>query len=642
MRIFVRILLGVVALLAVLVVGAAVVIATIDKRALLAPLEARLEKATGREVTVGGEPRIDLSLTPTLVLEDVAIANAPWGSAKEMLRAKRVEAQVALLPLLSRRIELMRFTLVEPGILLETDRSGAGNWSFGASAAAPAAPAAPADVTAASAFALGEFVIERGEVRYRDGRTGEATPIVVERLYVRGRDPQQPLVAQFRGRVADLPVDVEGTFGPLAALQAGRWPWPVSLEGEVAGRRTGVQAKVRPDAGGIAAGDVVLVRGASRLTGSVAYQPREGRKPLWRFDLAAPVLQAGDLALAAPATVAATAGPRDGRLFPATPVAFDALRAADAQGTLAVESLVLEDGRRFGPLRAKIALDAGRLVVDDLALGAYGGTTRGRIVVDARAAPASIALRLDGRALDLGALLAAAGLERSVQGAKTDVTLDVTMRGGSPRAWASSLTGPVVVSVGGGTIVPGTQGLGTPLLKALDAIDPMRAAGGPTRLACAVVRLPLRDGVARVDRSIALQTDQLGASASGTVDLRNETVDLSVAPRLRVGVSVDLAKLAGAVRIRGSLADPGVTIDPLGAVAAAADVRALVREGPAALLRGGGLVATSPGNECAVALGTARPEAAPAPGAVPPPGRSPAPRDPARDVEQALRKLLGR
>ncbi|MCL4762147.1 MAG: AsmA family protein, partial [Burkholderiales bacterium] len=283
MRIFVRILLGVVALLAVLVVGAAVVIATIDKRALLAPLEARLEKATGREVTVGGEPRIDLSLTPTLVLEDVAIANAPWGSAKEMLRAKRVEAQVALLPLLSRRIELMRFTLVEPSILLETDRSGAGNWSFGTPAAAPAAPA---DATAASAFALGEVVIERGEVRYRDGRTGEATPIVVERLYVRGRDPQQPLVAQFRGRVANLPVDVEGTFGPLAALQAGRWPWPVSLEGEVAGRRTGVQAKVRPDAGGIAAGDVVLARGASRMTGSVAYQPREGRKPLWRFDLA--------------------------------------------------------------------------------------------------------------------------------------------------------------------------------------------------------------------------------------------------------------------------------------------------------------------------------------------------------------------
>ena len=75
-------------------------------------------------MTLGQQARIDLSLTPTLELSDVTIGNAPWGAAKEMIRAKRVEAQVALLPLLSRRVDLVRFTLIEPTILLETDSAG--------------------------------------------------------------------------------------------------------------------------------------------------------------------------------------------------------------------------------------------------------------------------------------------------------------------------------------------------------------------------------------------------------------------------------------------------------------------------------------------------------------------------------------
>src|SRR5512134_1337731 len=120
MRLFVKVLAGVAIAIVLLLAIVAVIVATIDTRTLLTPLEAQLEKATGRDVALGSGARITLSLTPTLVLDDVTIGNASWGSAKEMVRAKRVEAQVALLPLLSRRVDIVRFTLVEPVILLET------------------------------------------------------------------------------------------------------------------------------------------------------------------------------------------------------------------------------------------------------------------------------------------------------------------------------------------------------------------------------------------------------------------------------------------------------------------------------------------------------------------------------------------
>jgi hypothetical protein len=192
------------------------------------------------------------------------------------------------------------------------------------------------------------------------------------------------------------------------------------------------------------------------------------------------------------------------------------------------------------------------------------------------------------------------------------------------------------VKVGAGSLPAGTEGLTASVRQALDALNPLRASTGRTQLACAVVRLPLRGGVARIDRSIAFETDQLGASASGTIDLRNETLDLAFAPRLRAGVPVDLARLAGAVRVRGPIAAPAVAIDPVGAVAAAADVRALLKGDVAGLL-GGAKPGSAGGNECAVALGAAP---KPAPAAAAPRSRPPPPTPP--DVERTLRKLLGR
>ncbi len=47
-----------------------------------------------------------------------------------MATLQRLEAQVALLPLLQRRLEIDRLVLVRPDILLETDAQGRPNWRF--------------------------------------------------------------------------------------------------------------------------------------------------------------------------------------------------------------------------------------------------------------------------------------------------------------------------------------------------------------------------------------------------------------------------------------------------------------------------------------------------------------------------------
>lgn len=645
MRILLKIVAGIAALLIVLFAALAIIIATIDTRTLLAPIEAQLERATGRDVTLGGEATIDLSLTPTLKLADVTLGNAPWGSAKEMIRAKRIEAKVALLPLLSRRVDIVRITLVEPTILLETDRAGRGNWAFGEPSSTPAQASDPV-ADAAGAFGLGELAVEKGDVHWRDGRTGEVTPIRIDRLYLRARDPDKPVVAEFAGAVAGMPVVLEGHFGPLAALRAQQWPWPVSVKGEVANRKTEVQTKVRVTPDGIEAGDLVADLGGAKLRGRLVYA-RRGSRPFVSFSLVSESLGATDLAFAGGAVATGGTAPAkkparsDGRIFPATPVPLAGLRAVDAAGDLAIGRLTLRDGRVIENARAKLELAGGRLDVSEFSGNLLGGSARGRLVVDVRnESNPALSLKLDGRGLDLKALMAAAGMARDVKGGKTDLDLDVEARGDTPREWASSLSGLVVAKVGGARWVSSGAGMSSELEQLANAFNPLRTAGKATELKCVAVRLPFTGGIARTNRGIALETDQLGVAASGTIDLREETLNLLVHPRIKDRSGVDLARIAGAVRVQGRLDAPTVAFNPVGSIEAAADIAALAKGGRAALL--GALAPSAPSGpgECAVALGAARP--------APPPSRSSAApsrtpgSDPAQEVGRALGKLLGR
>ena len=93
------------------------------------------------------------------------------------------------------------------------------------------------------------------------------------------------------------------------------------------------------------------------------------------------------------------------------------------------------------------------------------------------------------------------------------------------------------------------------------ALDPLQSVDAATELRCAVFRLPLSDGIARVDRSIAAETGKIAASASGTLNFRDETLDLSVQPQIRQGVKIDVSQFASLVRIRGRFDKPAVAID---------------------------------------------------------------------------------
>ena len=636
-----KILAGAGIVLVVLLAGVVVAVSTLDVNAFIGPITDRVKAATGRDLAVRGGARLSLSLQPRLVLSDVTLTNAPWGSVPQMLTAQRLELEVALLPLLSRRFELTQLDLVGPVITLETDAQGQKNW---VTVPTPGAAGAGTGASPANAIGIGNIAITNGAITYRDGASGSVTRVAVDHLLVHATSPASPISAQFRGKVNDVPMSVEGTLGPIESLMQQRWPYPVSLQGEIAGQKTAVSAKITAADKRYTLDELRVSLGGNAVTGKFAVMTG-GARPALMFDLSAPVLALKQLPLpvtvaAAPASTAAKAG--SNFLFPDVPIDFAGLRLVDAQGTLAVGRLTLADDRQFDNLRMQIALDGGRLAVSNFSVATLGGTIAGGFTIDA-VAPGSTALtlELDGRGLTLGAILAATGKPREVRGGKTDVSVHLAMRGASPHAWAASASGTVQAVLGTATLVKGKLDLDTEVNRLLDAVNPFRASDPSTELVCAVARLPLAGGIARIDRSIGMETQKLGVSASGTLDFRNETLDFTFQPKVRKGITISIPNIADLVRVSGPFAAPRVSVDAAGSVKALASIGAAV--GTAGLSAvGQTLFAWSEGSgpgPCQVALGASA--ATQAAGTAAPAGSaSPVPL--VNDIGRAVGKLFGK
>ena len=223
---------AVVVLLPVVVLAAAA--ALFDADAVKLRLADAVRRSTGRELTIAGPVGLTWSLVPTVALRDVSLSNPPGLSRPAMAHAARLDVRVALLPLLSRRVEVRGVTVVEPDILLERDAAGRPNWQFTPPTAPSAAPGAVARPAARMEVAVDAVRVLDGRIGWRTG-AGVVT-LLAPAVAAAAPGPGEPVALSGTLSLGGLDLALTGTTGPLAAIGGASWPMRVALGGR------GVQA----------------------------------------------------------------------------------------------------------------------------------------------------------------------------------------------------------------------------------------------------------------------------------------------------------------------------------------------------------------------------------------------------------------
>ena len=190
----VKILYGILAVLALLVAALFLVPPFLDWERLKPEIAERVEAATGRRLWIDGEISVSLLPAPTLTLANLRLANLPGARAPDMARIESIDLALALGPLLGGEIAVTSLALTAPVVELERLADGRPNWLVEGAA----------DAASGRAVRLDSIAVTDGTVVYRDGARG--TPARIERID-----------ALFSARSLDGPFRGEGAFSVAGA-----------------------------------------------------------------------------------------------------------------------------------------------------------------------------------------------------------------------------------------------------------------------------------------------------------------------------------------------------------------------------------------------------------------------------------------
>ncbi len=562
-----------------------------------------VQDSTGRKLEIDGKLKLHLGVAPSVSVEGVRFANAPWGSRPDMVRIEKLIVEVALAPLFSGEVRVSRVVLRGADILLEADGKGQANWVFDNTTPADRPqPAADQDDGAPTIPTFDLVVVENARLTWRDGSGGNPLVFVIKRLEGRADGPDDPVSLNVEGAYNGNAFTLNGMFGAISALASGgSWPVDVSLrgggavvsaKGRIARPMLGegvevdfsIAGKDLSAMGGLAGVDLPALGpyslkgridqppgksgkwriagmqaglGASKFKGNVEFTPG-GARPVVSVKLISALVDLADFSEPGPGGAGGEGasepvGTGEERLFSADPLPVELLKAVDATVTLVIDK-VKTGGIDISRVRTDMSLRNGLLRLRSFHFGVAGGEVAASVELTAAGDAAQANLRVKLTQVDLGELLQRLEITDMVKG-KLDADVQLSGTGGSVRDLMASLDGTTSVVMGKGAIDSRYVNLiGADVLR---TIVPWASDNKGTTVNCAVSRFLVKDGIA-TSQALLFDTNLVTIGGKGQIDLGSEKLNLTLLPKPK---DASLLSLAAPINVTGTLASPRAAPD---------------------------------------------------------------------------------
>ena len=563
------------------------------------PIERIVTARTGRAFHIDGDLDVDLGRTATIRANGLRMANAAWAHAPQFANIDRLSFDLRLWPLLRRQAVIPRIALQGAQLQLERRADGSGNWTFERGGGAGDLPA------------FRNVTVKAGQLVFLDPANKTAMRFTLDSGKRRTRDAEAPIAVTGGGQWAGNAFALKGMAeSPLELRDAAR---PYRIDARASAGATRAHARgtltdplhlrdfdLRLALSGKNLADLYpLIHVATPDTPPYALDGRltrdlDGRATTWHYDGFTGKVGDSDLRGSAAVTTggarprlvadlrsnrldvddlagfvggapnpaessnpelrakAAEQRARD-RLLPATPYRLDKLRAMDADVRLKADRI---EGPRI-PMRqldAHLLLDDGLLRLAPLDFLAAGGRIRAQVRMDARKPPIRTHAIVDAGGLDLPRLMPGVALGQTAVG-KVDADIDLEGQGNSIAAMLGSASGHARAGMGRGQISKLLMEYAGLDLAGILRIKLTHDKQIPIR--CVRADFAVDNGVMTA-RHLVFDTTETLLKGRGTVNLRDETLDLAIQPRTK---DFSPLSLRSPLYVRGRFTDPSFKPD---------------------------------------------------------------------------------
>ncbi|KON80013.1 AsmA family protein [Azoarcus sp. PA01] len=602
-------------------IGLIVLVALLfDPNWLRGPIMRQTTEKTGRELVINGDLDIDWGWPVTrLSAAGVTFANPEWAEEPQMFTAENISVGVSLPQLFRRVVMLPEITLDHVDVFLEQHPDGRKNWLLDREQKDEGArvgigrlalhdgriryvdPAQKTRIDATlSTAGEGENSGNSSAERQRDdaarGKSEADAPAVTA--------AESGIRFDAKGQYKGLAMTAQGTGGPVLALRDEETPYPLDVQarfGDTAVKAEGSITSLLKltaidldlDLRGASIADLYrligialpktppyrtaghLIRngnmwryenfsgaiGKSDVAGTIQVATG-GERPALHGDLSFKLLDFADLgplvgatqAPAEPEDAAADAPARDGTVLPEIPFRTGRWDTVDADVKLRADRIRRPDALPIDKLVTRLQMQDSVLTLDPLEFGIAGGTLSGTVRMNGQEKPLEASTKLRVRNLKLAKLFPPSDLAKPTLG-ELNGQVDLEGRGNSVAGMLGTADGKAALILSEGQISRFmVEAIG---LHLWDMLQLKLTGDELVEIRCLIADFSVKDGLMETN-ALVLDTDIMRIIGSGTVDLGEEKLDLTLESDTKVTTPV---ALRSPIYIQGTFANPEPSVD---------------------------------------------------------------------------------